>query len=104
MIRRLRLQYLAPQDREAWQKQYYGHQKHWQRRPPAISPQSDLGRTELGGEVCRRQTLPHWLDSYLHGGFDVLLTRASPRAQLLSVQRQRILRLSCSIKRQPIMT
>ena len=32
MIHRTGLQRLAPQDRKAWQKQYYEHQKHWQRR------------------------------------------------------------------------
>ena len=32
MIRRIRLQSLAPQDRDAWQKQYYRHQKYRQRR------------------------------------------------------------------------
>lgn len=32
MIRRIRLQRLAPQDRGAWQKAYYSHQKFWQRR------------------------------------------------------------------------
>jgi len=26
-------------------------------------------------QKVRRQTLTHWLDNYLHGGFDALLTR-----------------------------
>ena len=37
--------------------------------------------------------MAHWLDGYLHGGFDALLARAPVhRKQLLSEQRQRILR------------
>ena len=96
MIRRIRLQRLAPQDLKAWQKQYYGHQKHWQRRR-LLGLKSVFDGPNLA-EVChqqkvRRQTLTRWLDGYLHGGFDALLTRvAVQRTQLLSVQRQRILR------------
>jgi len=41
----------------------------------------------------RRQTLTHWLDNYLHGGFNALLVRAPVhRAQHLSAQRQSIVR------------
>ena len=47
MIPRIRLQRLVPQDREAWQKKYYGHQKHWQRRR----------LEEHGGTVLYRFTL-----------------------------------------------
>lgn len=37
--------------------------------------------------------MTQWLDGYLHGGFDALLARAPVhRTQLLSAQRQRILR------------
>jgi transposase len=96
MIRRIRLQRLAPQDREAWQKQYYGHQKHWQRR--RLLALKAVWDGQSLAEVCRqqnvrRQTLTHWLNGYLHGGFDALLARvAAHRTQLLSEQRQRILR------------
>lgn len=96
MIRRIRLQRLAPQDREAWQKHYYGHQKHWQRR--RLLALKAIWDGQSLAEVCRqqkvrRQTLTHWLDGYLHGGFDALLARAPVhRKQLLSEQRQRILR------------
>jgi transposase len=96
MIRRIRLQHRAPQDREAWQKQYYGHQKHWQRR--RLLALKAIWDGQSLAEVCRqqkvrRQTLTHWLDNYLHGGFNALLMRAPVhRAQLLSAQRQRIVR------------
>ncbi len=96
MIRRIRLQRLAPQDREAWQKHYYGHQKHWRRR--RLLALKAIWDGQSLAEVCRqqkvrRQTLTHWLDGYLHGGFDALLARAPVhRTQLLSEQRQRILR------------
>ena len=96
MIRRLRLQRLAPHDQEAWQKQYYGHQKHWQRR--RLLALKAIWDGQNLSEVCRehrvrRQTLVYWLDSYLHGGFAKLLERAPvQREQLLSAQRQRIVR------------
>ena len=50
MIRRILLQHRAPQDREAWQKQYYEHQKHWQRRR-LLALESGMGRPELSGGV-----------------------------------------------------
>jgi len=96
MIRRIRLQCRAPQDQEAWQKQYYGHQKHWQRR--RLLALKAVWDGQSLAEVCRqqkvrRQTLTHWLDNYLHGGFNALLVRAPVhRAQLLSAQRQSIVR------------
>ena len=96
MIRRIRLQRLAPHDQEAWQKQYYGHQKHWQRR--RLLALKAIWDGQNLSEVCRehhvrRQTLVYWLDSYLHGGFAKLLERAPvQREQLLSAQRQRIVR------------
>ena len=76
MIRRIRLQRLAPQDRKAWQKQYYEHQKHWQRR--RLLALKAIWDGQNLSEVCseqkvRWQTLVYWLDSYLHGGFDKLL-------------------------------
>lgn len=96
MIRRTRLQRLAPHDQQEWQKQYYKHQKYWQRRRllalKAIWDGKNLS------EVCseqkvRKQTLDHWLDCYLHGGFDKLLEREPVhRQQRLSDQRQRIVR------------
>lgn len=94
MIRRIRLQHLAPQDRKAWQKQYYEHQKHWQRR--RLLALKAIWDGQSLSEVCREQkirwqTLVDWLDNYLHGGFAKLLERAPVhRKQLLSEQRQRI--------------
>ena len=96
MIRKIRLQRYAPQDREAWQKQYYEHQKHWQRR--RLLALKAIWDGQSLSEVCREQkvrwhTLVYWLDRYLHGGFDKLLEKAPVhRMQLLSEQRQRIVR------------
>lgn len=96
MIRRIRLQRLAPKDRAAWQEQYYKHQKYWQRR--RLLALKSIWDGQNLAKVCReqkvgRKTLVHWLDSYLHGGFDKLLERAPVhREQRLSEQRQRILR------------
>ena len=96
MIRRIRLQRLAPQDRKAWQKQYYAYQKHWQRR--RLLALKAIWDGQNLSEVCReqkvrRQTLVYWLDCYLHGGFDKLLEKAPvQRKQLLSEQRQSIVR------------
>lgn len=96
MYRRIRLQHYAPQDRDTWQKQYYSHQKYWQRRRLLALKAIWDGQTLA--EVCRQQrvrrhTLADWLDSYLHGGYDNLLTRATvERKQLLPLQKQRIVR------------
>ena len=96
MIRRQRLQQQAPQDRTAWQKQYYEHQKHWQRR--RLLALKAIWDGQNLAEVCREQkirwhTLVSWLDSYLHGGFGKLFEKVPVhRAQLLSDQRQRIVR------------
>lgn len=96
MIRRIRLQNQAPQDRAAWQKTYYSHQKHWQRRRLLALKAIWDGMTLA--EVCRqhhvrRQTLNGWLDNYLHGGFDRLLERKPVhRKQLLSDHQQKIVR------------
>jgi transposase len=49
-------------------------------------------------EVSRQQhvrpgTLSEWLNKYLHGGFEALLSRhETPRSQLLSPQKRRIIR------------
>ena len=91
MIRRIRLQRLAPKDEKEWQKQYYAHQKHWQRRR-LLALQAIWNGKNLA-EICReqkvrRQTLVSWLDSYLHGGYKKLLARSQVhRRQLLSDQR-----------------
>ncbi len=96
MIRRIRLQRHAPQDRGAWQKQHYEYQKHWQRRR-LLALKAIWERQSLS-EVCREQKVRwqprvYWLDSYLHGGFAKLLEKAPVhREQLLSEQRQRIVR------------
>ena len=95
MNRRIRLQRLAPQDREPWQKLYYRHKEQRPRRRLLALKAIWDGQTLIG--VCRTQkvrlkTLEHWLDLYLHGGFEALLAperRAVPQA--LSTQRRKVL-------------
>ena len=96
MNRRIRLQKHVPQDRELWKKHYYQHQKHWQRRRllalKAIWDGQSLTDVSVQQKI-RLKTLQLWLDYYLHGGFDRLLSRASnTKKQLLSPQKQRIVR------------
>jgi transposase len=96
MNRRIRIQRLAPQDREAWQKLYYRHKQQRPRRRLAALKALWDGQTLA--EVCRtqhvrRKTLEHWLDLYLHGGFSSLLAPERRRVpQALSPQRRRVLR------------
>jgi transposase len=96
MIRRIRLQQQAPHELEEWKKQYYSHQKYWQRR--RLLALKAIWDGQNLAEVCReqkirRQTLTEWLDLYLHGGFKNLLERKpTHRKQRLSEQRQRIVR------------
>lgn len=58
-------------------------------------------------EVSRQQhvrpgTLSEWLNKYLHGGFEALLSRhESRRSQLLSLQKQRIIRFIL-LHKQPV--
>jgi transposase len=95
MNRRIRLQRLVPQDREQWQKLYYRHKEQRPRRRLLALKAIWDGQTLIG--VCRTQkvrlkTLEHWLDLFLHGGFDALLAperRAVP--QVLSTQRRKVL-------------
>ena len=95
MNRRIRLQRLVPQDREQWQKLYYRHKEQRPRRRLLALKAIWDGQTLAG--VCRTQkvrlkTLEHWLDLFLHGGFDALLAaerRAVPQA--LSPQRRKVL-------------
>ena len=96
MIRRIRLQRFAPKDRQAWQEQYYKHQKYWERR--RLLALKAIWDGQNLAEVCReqnvrRQTLNSWLDAYLNGGFDNLL-RKKPvhRVSLLSDKQQRIVK------------
>lgn len=97
MNRRIRIQRLAPQDREQWQKLYYRHQsQRLRRRLLALRAIWD-GQTLV--EVCRtqkvhRNTLERWLDLYLHGGFPALLAAVVHRThpQTLSPTRRKILR------------
>lgn len=105
MIRSLRLREHAPHDRELWKKQYYAHQKHWQRRRllalKAVWDGLSLAEVSRQQHV-RPQTLSEWLNSYLHGGFDALLSRhETPRKQRLSPQRQRIVRFIL-LHKQPV--
>ena len=96
MNRKISIQHLAPQDRESWQKLYYRHKTtHRQRRRLLALKAIWDGQTMA--RVCREQkvhrhSLEHWLDPYLHGGFDALLAperRAVP--QTLSPQRRKVL-------------
>jgi transposase len=96
MNRRIRLQRLAPQDRELWRKLYYRHQKHRLRRRLLALKAIWDGQTLI--EVCRtqkvlRKTLERWVDAYLQGGFRALLAperRAVP--QTLSPPRRKVLK------------
>jgi hypothetical protein len=96
MNRKIRIQRLAPQDREEWQKLYYRHQSHrLRRRLLALRAVWD-GQTLVG--VCRTQkvgikTLERWLDLYLHGGFPALLApvKHKTHAQTLSASRRKVL-------------
>lgn len=87
MNRKMRIQRLAPQDRDLWQKLYYRHKTtHRQRRRRLALKAVWDGQTMAA--VCREQkvhrhSLEHWFDLYLHGGFDALLAperRAVPQA------------------------
>ncbi|MEI6708688.1 MAG: hypothetical protein WCK96_16310 [Methylococcales bacterium] len=67
MIRSLRLREHAPHDREAWKKQYYAHQKQWQRRQllavKAVWDGLSLAEVSRQHHV-RPQTLSDWLNSF----------------------------------------
>jgi len=96
MNRKIRIQRFAPQDRDLWQKLYYRHKPTRQRKRLLALKAIWDGQTMAA--VCREQnvhrhSLEHWLDLYLHGGFDALLAperRAVPQA--LSPQRRKVLR------------
>lgn len=96
MNRRIRIQRLAPQDREEWQKLYYRHQEQRPRR--RLTALKAVWDGQTLAEVCltqhvRRKTLEHWLDLYLHGGFKALLAPERRRVpQALSPERRRVLR------------
>jgi len=96
MNRRIRIQRLAPQDRELWQVLFYRHQQQSRRRRLLALKALWDGQSLI--EVCRtqhlqRKTLEKWVDAYLHGGFEALLApQKRPRAQTLSPQRRNILR------------
>ena len=80
MNRTIRIQQLAPQDRELWQSLFYRHQQQSRRRRLLALKALWDGQNMM--EVCRtqgvqRKTLEKWLDSSLHGGFDALKTPPS---------------------------
>jgi transposase len=105
MIRSKRLREYAPHDREQWKKEYYAHQKHWQRRRllalKAVWDGMSLAEVSRQQHV-RLQTLGEWLNNYLHGGFKALLSRQKvQRNQLLSPQKQRIIRFIL-LHKQPV--
>lgn len=96
MNRTIRIQRLAPRDRERWQSLFYRHQQQSKRRRLLALKGLWDGQSMI--EVCRaqglqRKTLEKWLDAYLHGGFDALLAaQQRPRPQTLSPQRLKVLR------------
>jgi transposase len=96
MNRTIRIQKLAPQDRERWQALFYRHQQQSRRR--RLLALKALWDGESIAGVCRsqgvqRKTLEKWLDSYLHGGFDALLApQRRPRPQTLDPRRRKVLR------------
>ena len=96
MNRRIRIQRLAPQDRELWQKQFYRHPQQSRRRRLLALKAVWEGQSLI--QVCRpqgvqRKTLETWLDRSLHGGFDALLApQRRPRAQTLDETRRKVLR------------
>ena len=96
MNRRIRIQRLAPRDLEQWQKLYYRHKAQRPRR--RLLALRAIWEGQTLAEVCRaqkvhRKTLEHWLDTYLHGGFEALLARERRRVpQALSVSQRRVLR------------
>ena len=95
MNRKIRIQRLAPKDRELWQKLYYRHKAQRQRRRLLALKAIWDGQTLAA--VCRdqkvhRHSLERWIDLYLHGGFDALLApgrRAVPQA--LSPRQRKVL-------------
>lgn len=96
MNRTIRIQRLAPKDRELWQALYYRHQQQSRRRRllalRAIWDGASMAEV-CRGQGVRRKTLEGWLDSYLHGGFDALLApQKRPRPQALTPQRRKVLR------------
>jgi transposase len=96
MNRRIRIQRLAPRDREQWQKLYYRHKAQRPRR--RLLALRAIWEGQTLADVCRaqqvhRKTLEHWLDTYLHGGFEALLARERRRVpQALSASQRRVLR------------
>ena len=95
MNRKIRIQRLAPQDRDLWQKLYYRHKAQRQRRRllalKAIWDGQTLAAVCLDQKV-HRHSLERWIDLYLHGGFDALLAperRAVPQA--LSPRQRKVL-------------
>lgn len=96
MNRTIRIQRLAPQNRDLWQLLFYRHQQQSRRR--RLLALKAMWDGQCMAEACRsqhvrRKTLEKWLDSYLHGGFDSLLApQKRPRPQTLSPKRRQILR------------
>jgi transposase len=96
MNRRIRIQQLAPHDRDEWQRLYYQHQQYGRRR--RLKALKAVWDGETLQSVARRQgirlkTLEGWLDTYLHGGFNALLApQKRPRAQVLNATHQKVLR------------
>lgn len=95
MNRRIRIQHLAPKDREEWQRLYYKNQQFCVRRKlnalKAVWDGQTLKEVALTQHIGYK-TLERWLDSYLQGGFKKLLApQKRPREQALSETRRKIL-------------
>ena len=96
MNRTIRVQRLAPQNREEWRKLYYRHKAQRPRR--RLLALKGLWDGQTMAEVCetqhvRRKTLERWVDVFLHGGLKALAAPERRRVpQALSEPRRRVLR------------
>ena len=96
MNRTHRIHQHPPEDPDWWVKLYYKHQQHSRRR--RLFALKSLWEGQSIIQVCRsqgiaRDTLNHWIDAYLKGGFKALLSpQKRPRAQRLSPEQRQSLR------------
>ena len=96
MNRTHRIHQHPPEDPDWWVKLYYKHQQHSRRR--RLFALKSLWEGQSIIQVCRsqgiaRDTLNHWIDAYLEGGFKALLSpQKRPRAQRLSPEQRQSLR------------
>ena len=96
MNRTHRIHQNLPDDPDGWAKHYYKNQQHSRRRRLLALKSLWEGQSII--QVCRsqgiaRDTINHWIDAYLQGGFKALLSpQKRPRAQRLSPGQRRSLR------------